>query len=528
MTQKFIKLDDLITYIKSNGFTYSEEQIYNILISLKTKPFLILSGISGTGKTKVIQLIADYFSETLDYTDNYELVSVKPNWIDSRGIFGYHNIMDDTYSITQTVKLFIRAATNPQKPYFLLLDEMNLARVEHYFSDFLSVLESRRYTNKDISDYNTTVSNEFVEQLLKQFGDNISLSAAIVISALLKNNNSFESVEYYRNTAIIKWWFNTFSKGVNKAPQFRSELNQNRKNREDDSGLKTDGTRLAGKLFLGKVSGNLYKLKEESEMDDEQVKEFRTIKDKLLRVLDATKDTYIKQEPILLHNSENILKVDPKQQEYSKLKPLPLDYYIPNEGYYVPSLLPIPTNIFVIGTVNVDETTFNFSPKVLDRSNVIEFNEVNLYSAFQYGQPLNTLHTNYVNENYIDYTISLPTSEDTKFFLNTYPQHFEILVSVFRVLKKYNKHFGYRVFNEISKYIFNFNGTSGNDNQLNDSLDLQILQKILPKLNGSVDELLELLDELKILLQNNNLPRSTEKVVEMITDLEVTGFTTYL
>lgn len=169
-------LSDLFLFCKSRGFYYSKEQLYNFYISLKTKPFVILSGISGSGKSKIADLFAEYMAFVTSTDQNYELVSVKPNWTDSRGIFGYHNIINNTYEITPTVKLFIRAIANPDKPYFLLLDEMNLAKVEYYFSDFLSLLESRRISEE---------TDSF--KILSKLPSKITLSEAIISSITVES-----------------------------------------------------------------------------------------------------------------------------------------------------------------------------------------------------------------------------------------------------------------------------------------------------------------------------------------------------
>ena len=83
--------------------------------------------------------------------DNYLVVPVRPDWVDNRGLLGYFNPLTDQYSTTPFLDLLIRAKSEKERadsvgedpyPFFVILDEMNLARVEHYFSDFLSAVES--------------------------------------------------------------------------------------------------------------------------------------------------------------------------------------------------------------------------------------------------------------------------------------------------------------------------------------------------------------------------------------------------
>jgi len=129
-------------YIQSKGFLYSEEEVSNLFLSIKTKPFVILSGISGTGKTKMVQ----WFAESLGANEEngqLTIIPVRPDWNDGSDLLGYVDIKGD-FKEGPLTKVIREADANPEYPYFVLLDEMNLARVEHYFSDILSIMESRK------------------------------------------------------------------------------------------------------------------------------------------------------------------------------------------------------------------------------------------------------------------------------------------------------------------------------------------------------------------------------------------------
>ena len=131
--------------IKSKGFIFSYEDLSNFYLSLKTKPFLILAGISGTGKSKLVKLFAEAIGATTS-NNQYNIISVKPDWNDSTELFGYKNINDEF--IPGQLTRIIREASKPEninKPYFVCLDEMNLARVEYYLSEYLSIIESRYF-----------------------------------------------------------------------------------------------------------------------------------------------------------------------------------------------------------------------------------------------------------------------------------------------------------------------------------------------------------------------------------------------
>ncbi|MBV5340265.1 MAG: AAA family ATPase [Deltaproteobacteria bacterium] len=374
---------DLYDYFELKGFFFSREVLARYYLSLKTKPFVILSGISGTGKTKIAQLFASYICQE-DIKDEagkrVAFVSVRPDWMDNKGLLGYYNILDEKYHSTKVLDLLLEAQDHPEKPYFVILDEMNLAKVEHYFSDFLSVLESRTPDN----------------------------------------------------------------------PQ---------------------------------------------------------------------------GEGIQLHSRELAETLDDR---------------------IVPGSLNVPANVFFAGTVNVDESTYMFSPKVLDRANVIEFNEVDLVSyangyqdkgglLLQDAEVLGRFYESTgqpfcQKENYTD----LPPDGKT------------CLQNLLAILKEYNLHFGYRVANELSRFV-NLAAVELADFKLDDALDIQILQKILPKLHGTrakLDAPLGALiafchDQHALIseeqMKNNRFgdsgarfPRSARKIAQMRHQLSIQGYVSFI
>lgn len=136
-------IENIKQYTKCNGFIYNKEELSNFYLSLKTKPFVILAGISGTGKSKLVEL----FAEAIDA--KYELISVRPDQNDNTELLGYKNIKDE-FVKGRLYEIIEQAIETPEKPYFVCLDEMNLARVEYYLSDYLSVIESRKLENGEI------------------------------------------------------------------------------------------------------------------------------------------------------------------------------------------------------------------------------------------------------------------------------------------------------------------------------------------------------------------------------------------
>lgn len=167
----------------------------NFLTAIRTKPFILLAGISGTGKSRIVRKLAQAsvtedlqrkkdsksveggFSRwELHKPANFEIVQVKPNWHNSMDVVGYFsNIPTPHYEFTPFTDFIVRAWRHKDIPFFLCLDEMNLAPVEEYFAEFLSAIESRSKENgeyetdpiiKPFSHYGEEVCNEMVNQLI--------------------------------------------------------------------------------------------------------------------------------------------------------------------------------------------------------------------------------------------------------------------------------------------------------------------------------------------------------------------------
>ena len=126
------------------------------ITAIKSKPFLLLAGISGTGKSRIVRELAracwdeDSKESKAQKPRNFEMVQVKPNWHDSSELIGYVSRVsgEPVYVTGDFLKFVARAWEEQNVPYFLCLDEMNLAPVEQYFAEYLSVVESRKAVEK--------------------------------------------------------------------------------------------------------------------------------------------------------------------------------------------------------------------------------------------------------------------------------------------------------------------------------------------------------------------------------------------
>lgn len=546
--------EDLRLKIQKFGMKFDNEVMFDLYISLITKPFVILTGISGSGKTKIAESFAIALST--DETQ-YCLIPVKPNWNDNKGIFGYHNVIDDTYMITAPVKLMIRALQNPDKPYFLILDEMNIAKVENYFSDYLSLIESRKSIRKPVA---------------KTQSETITYAAFDI-----DKPGSFLEVEAYRKNRFSICWKAYNWKGDNWTASIRTELNQ-------------QGKRKANKLFEHngkKGNESKYMLKDKTTLLGTDLTEYNRLYTQF-KGFDKEYSEERIQDNLILHNCTFCLGSNgtecPKKSTCPYTgKPNEMylcpDIYDSGDVYFVPPQMPIPWNFFTIGTVNVDETTYMFSPKVLDRANVIELNSNEIVEVYHLEKEFANILTNVKqfsnNDCYFDKTVeidkemkvNLAMPMDTEYVIQNYSDIYKDILRIYNALQLYNMAFGYRVINEMSKYILNVCRLSKKDEVAEYALDIQILQKILPKMNGTFEKLnspiIEILKicskfakkwsdiksiedlqssiskELKADVDLRNLngnqfndlfkyPRSAEKLINMLIQINEQGITSFI
>lgn len=367
-------------YIAAKGFSYNDGLIENFYLSLKSKPFVILAGISGTGKTRLVKLFAEAVGAT-SANGRYKLVPVRPDWSDSSDLFG-HLDLNGKFVPGAIIDFVKKAEIDSARPYFLCLDEMNLARVEYYFSDVLSIIETR---------------------------------------------------DFDASGRIVSDWL------------------------VPDTYFGADGDAIG---------------------------------------------------------------------RYGKV--------------------PLPENLYIIGTVNMDETTFPFSRKVLDRANTIEFSYVDLLPQMIGEGAENERAQDLPNVFLKTKYLLLPQCTTETEFVNELCVE---LQEINRILHLSNAHVGYRVRDEIVFYMLN----NKNDELLDrdDALDNEIMQKILPRIQGSNASIKNMLCELfkhcagdyeGYQTNNDNIgskmykaaqsadckyKQSAQKIAFMVRRYEEDGFTSY-
>ncbi|MDW2886154.1 McrB family protein [Exiguobacterium artemiae] len=133
----------LLENLKQKKLVFEEKQVINFHTALKTRRLVILGGASGTGKSQLVLNYAESLGLTNKDNNQFKMVPVKPNWKDDSDLIGYLDTINNIYRPSETglIDILIEAKDNKDKIFMVCFDEMNLAKVEHYFSQFLSVLE---------------------------------------------------------------------------------------------------------------------------------------------------------------------------------------------------------------------------------------------------------------------------------------------------------------------------------------------------------------------------------------------------
>ena len=188
--KKYLDTKTVGMSVVGNATSASSSGFDVFFAAIRTKPFILLAGISGTGKSRIVRQLArgccpetdghgnDHPLRDEQKPGNYELIPVRPNWHDSTELMGYVTRITGTckpkYVLTPFVKFLVKAWHYKDVPFFLCLDEMNLAPVEQYFAEYLSKIETRKLSGGDIVtdvlvEFTDEVCESAIEELLKPY-----------------------------------------------------------------------------------------------------------------------------------------------------------------------------------------------------------------------------------------------------------------------------------------------------------------------------------------------------------------------
>ncbi|WP_042463145.1 McrB family protein [Neobacillus dielmonensis] len=152
-------MERFVQVTREQGLLYEQKDLYNFHTAMKSSNLVILAGMSGTGKSKLVQA----YGKALGLYDNYQMtfIPVRPSWTDDADLIGYADTLHMVYRPGDSgiINALLSAKDNKKKLHIICLDEMNLAKIEHYFSQFLSVLEMESGPRRVLRLYNEELEN---------------------------------------------------------------------------------------------------------------------------------------------------------------------------------------------------------------------------------------------------------------------------------------------------------------------------------------------------------------------------------
>ena len=366
-------IDQIQLAIYKKGSLYSKSFLRNFCALLNTYDLILFAGDSGIGKTNLVKRFAEAVGGVS------KIIPVKPNWTSSDDLIGYYNPLEKRYVSTPFLDAIYEAQENPNKLFLICLDEMNLARIEYYFADFLSKLEERSE-----------------DPLLELYSEN---------EDKIVSDNAYELVD---------------------------------------------------------------KLSSFIEMDSTFLE-------------DKTTKTYTTSDPQINKNISDLRKIHSKWRRGNKVK--------------------IPQNIRFIGTLNVDDTTYYLSPKILDRVHIIKFENPIFIDREAIEEEINSDIEGSLTINprsFFD-----PRSNYPDFFTKQDSSLVEKLVTLSKMLSGLGLSYGARVINQSLLYSESMKKLEEvNEDAIFNNI---LLQKVFPRLlvdgsdyasDGSSKTKIEVLDEI--------------------------------
>ncbi len=538
-------VDVIRDYLAAQGLSFTPHQIATFATALQTKGFVVLSGISGTGKTKLAQHFAELLRAEGD--DNHLFVPVRPDWRDSKSLLGYYNPLTQTYEWTDFLRFLISSA-GPSDDDSLtnlsawLQETMGQPQQQQWTRQFQSVRE--RLVGRPVKDYEPVeldlIWNE-KSNGVANIGQAIShpfdltdeqLRQATAIAAddsLSPGQRLIEVVGYLHNLTGVHHWVRSLRALALFDPEHVTTVADYRAIRDvlerlgyprrfdlprfyrqgDDRAIDRAFDFLikrlrellptADLLTRACAAWHIKDYKDPQPADAEPVTSPRFV---ILDEMNLARVEYYFADFLSVLESGRWTewdtqhgKCEAEQIGFTK-EPLRLHYPPQAEGPLPPQELFLPPNLYVVGTVNVDETTHAFSPKVLDRAFTIEFTEVNLagYPPSPGTAPAlsddarQALAQAFTRQG----CFAIVDKGRVADFVKENPVYRDHLAALNEQLQPHDLQFAYRVFDEIVTFLDNVDAAPWGDGfaGLNDAFDTAVLMKVLPKFHGSRGRLL--------------------------------------
>lgn len=457
----------LSRHFAAYGLHFTPHQLATFYTALKTKGFVILTGISGTGKTK----LAQYFAELLGSKDQFHFAAVRPDWRDSKSLLGYFNPLlgqEGQFQSTEFLDFVLEATEQYQgssdgkrEDLFALVEKLIEFDSPLTRADFPEEARELVQRQPGIQKINKATFAEILN--FAAVADQFDLSQ-ITQTFLLR----LHRISPYADEPRKHYHFRI---GIPGSRQLSDPLSQGEKVAfayySPDRGLWAAGT--------------FDRMEQREPRASAHVPYFV-----LLDEMNLAKVEYYFADFL------SVLESGRQEDGFTKEA---IRFQYPEGIDGPPRELRLPPNLYFIGTVNVDETTYMFSPKVLDRAFTLELSEVDFaaYPSEQgegfFPEELEALRDQLLPDFTNQGRFAIVDKAAVANFVQRYPTYRGHLTKLNALLQPHDLHFGYRVFDEIMMFLTNTEGSSvsgdfGPDG-LDAAFDAAVLMKVLPKFHGT-------------------------------------------